>query len=399
MECQACAIDGIPEALSLLTKTYTVAVMPQSKAGACQNSQNPSAQRYKTTDTKELNPFEYKLARELSKKKPKKQVVQALKAVIKEYRKVFSIAQSQSLAYHKFAKIAAIANDDSAARLANSAALDYKNIVLACRSLAPTLKDLASNRRAASTDSLLSLAELARNHEKLVAAVKALLPLLQQICLGCSRTSNDDNLSRYGQVFVSIDAMNSLGLIASGADPTADLNDCSDPTTSYNGDSDINDKEDSDAVYAALDSNHVDDLRDSSSNLQVSQTAHDYLLSHTALDVHSQDPESSSKLPAHIEDLLRKYLSDFNHLDTFEKFLCFSQWSGQSFSEFGTMKWIPEELKRPQSKQFVTQRWNKLLEKFPVAAALRKGKVCYSESSDLARHYNCEALEQLELQL
>ena len=51
--------------------------------------------------------------------------------------------------------------------------------------------------------------------------------------------------------------------------------------------------------------------------------------------------------------------------------LLISQWSGQSFSEFGTMKWIPRELKRPQSKQLVSQRWNRLVERFPLAAALK----------------------------
>ena len=49
--------------------------------------------------------------------------------------------------------------------------------------------------------------------------------------------------------------------------------------------------------------------------------------------------------------------------------LLISQRSGQSFSEFGTMKWIPRELKRPQSKQLISQRWNRLVERFPLAAA------------------------------
>ena len=51
--------------------------------------------------------------------------------------------------------------------------------------------------------------------------------------------------------------------------------------------------------------------------------------------------------------------------------LILSQWSGESFSEFGTMKWVPRELKRPQSKQLISQRWNKLCLRFPLAAALK----------------------------
>lgn len=51
--------------------------------------------------------------------------------------------------------------------------------------------------------------------------------------------------------------------------------------------------------------------------------------------------------------------------------LILSQWSGESFSEFGTMKWVPRELRRPQSKQLISQRWNKLCLRFPLAAALK----------------------------
>ena len=46
---------------------------------------------------------------------------------------------------------------------------------------------------------------------------------LQPLCLECARVSDDDNLSRSGQTFVSIDAMATVGLAASGADPAADL--------------------------------------------------------------------------------------------------------------------------------------------------------------------------------
>ena len=205
--------------------------------------------------SRELNPVETKIVRELSKKKPKKGIVKTLRAVLPDF---------------------------------------------------------------------LSLRDAAERFQR----------RLQPLCLECSRVSDDDNLSRSGQTFVSIDAMATVGLAASGADPAADL------------------------------------PGDDAPQERLRQTASDYL-SRNALVPDSSPSESATSLPSDVEDVLRRNLKDFCELSHFEKMLILSQWSGESFSKFGTMKLVPRELKRPQSKQLISQRWNKLCLRFPLAAALK----------------------------
>ena len=112
------------------------------------------------------------------------------------------------------------------------------------------------------------------------------------------------------------------------------------------------------------------DFYGDTSPIRLENTAHAFLAKN-AIRPDRAPSLSAANLPPDAADLIRRSLKDFAALSVFEKMLLISQWSGQSFSEFGTMKWIPRELKRPQSKQLVSQRWNRLVERFPLAAALK----------------------------
>lgn len=106
------------------------------------------------------------------------------------------------------------------------------------------------------------------------------------------------------------------------------------------------------------------DFYGDTSPIRLENTAHAFL-ARNAIRPDRAPSLSAANLPPDAADLIRRSLKDFAALSVFEKMLLISQRSGQSFSEFGTMKWIPRELKRPQSKQLVSQRWNRLVERFP----------------------------------
>ena len=277
MECQVCTCDPLVKALAEITRTYTVTARQYDAPG----SPRPVRSR-------ELNPVETKIVRELSKKKPKRGIVRTLRAVLPDF--------------------------------------------LALRALAERLQ---------------------RG--------------LQPLCLECSRVSDDDNLSRSGQTFVSIDAMATVGLAASGADPAADLP--GDDAPSAPPGVLVPDSAAATDGPASTDRAYRE-FYDDAPQERLRQTASDYL-SRNALVPDSSPSESATSLPSDVEDVLRRNLKDFCAPSYFEKILILSQWSGESFSEFGTMKWVPRELKRPQSKQLISQRWNKLCPRFPLAAALK----------------------------
>lgn len=214
---------------------------------------------------------------------------------------------------------------------------------------------------------------------KILEMVERFLPLFQDICITCSQTSDDDNLSRGGQSFVFIESMASSGL-ASRPD-------------GYDGDieADIDTSLPSERGDSAIGSIYSDEEAE-----RASSTSHDYLQSHAAIDVHRLDPEGNTKLPAHIEDYLKKVLYSFSQLSLFEQILVFTQMHDMSFAEFGTMKWIPQEMKRAQSKQLISQRWAKIVKRFPLAEVFQKAKPCKGLASELERHFAEEAYNQCE---
>jgi len=336
MECSACILSPIVQALVALTKTHRTTSFDSqtssaSKSAAFAKYLGDMKSNDRNTST-ELNAIDCKLVHEISKKKQKKQIIEPLVAARADFRKLVALAR------------------------------------------------------------------------KIMESPDGVNPSpLQSVCLACSRISDDDNLSRSGQTFVSVDAMASSGLTANSSDPAAhislsDENDLesgdfnTDSSTSY-GDEDSSSPASSDLYNASEDIN-PDDL-----SIKTAQSAHDYITANAIHIDSSSDSDSCSKLPSHIEDLLRKQLASFAELEDFEKILILGVWSGLNFAEFGTMKWVPEEIKRPQSKQLILQRWNRLVEKFPLAAALQKSAPCRNVTSALSKHYSLENAQQGVLDL
>ena len=159
-----------------------------------------------------------------------------------------------------------------------------------------------------------------------------LLPLAREVCKECSRASDDNNLTSRGRVMVSLDAM------PNGVTPST--------------------RPGQDGSGSWLDRNTI------------------------------YTPPSSggvTALPTHIEDMMRKVIHDFAELDVFDQNLIFHQLSGGTMTDFATMKWVPHEMKRAQSKEFADYRWKRLVTRFPIAAALRKAKPLISRSKRVSK--------------
>lgn len=392
MECQVCTFSPVVQALAELMRTYNVSIKETASDGSVR------------VRPVELNAVDAKIAREYSKRKKKDEVIDPLRRVADEFRRIADLSREQIEALSRYEAIEVQAGNAEDLTLLRSIIADYKTIYNNTfgnrENLDACIHSFVSHSRL-----LPELETIAPRHREIVESIKRILPELQKVCLGCSRTSNDDNLSNHGQIFVSIDAMAAIGLAA--ADQTVlSVKGCdSDTAAASRGDGSSSDAE-PDRGPSTLNNPGDSDSRsdeayrdfyDSTVAEAVAQSAHDYLLSHAAPEVHRQDPEGTTALPSHIEDMLRTKLAEFASLSPFEQLLCFSQWSGQSFSDFATMKWVPLEFFRPQSKQFITNRWNKLVEKFPLAEALKKTAPIRNVTSALSRHYASQAFESGDL--
>lgn len=209
-------------------------------------------------------------------------------------------------------------------------------------------------------------------YAQLVEFIEAkVLPLAREICYACSCASDDDNLSRHGRSFVSLDAMSTGSFLASSSRSPSPLPDDApggaDPLSADNpaqGDADFLSRE-NDAFFA--DAGDDDPSSPARSG--------DWLNSHA---VHAEPSQgSSSKLPTHIEDAILSALHDFLQLSVFEQNMLIRYLSGGDFTfvDFAQMGWVPREMHRPQSKEFVYQRWKALCKRFPLAAAMKNGTV------------------------
>lgn len=212
---------------------------------------------------------------------------------------------------------------------------------------------------------------------------KNILPLCQKICITCSTVSNDDNPSNHGRTFISIDALNS-------APATYDSDfDAQEHANQYNGGEQQEGEGNAERA-------HTEDKGDSDEDVVMGGTG-SWLNKNAIKSVHSLNPQGSTNLPSHIEDTLRKILHDFSALDIYEQNLVFQQMCGTSLADFGSMGWIPEDMKKPQSKQLVSIRWEKLVHKFPIAAALRKAKPLHGFNTPRNKHYSEDIFVQEEL--
>ena len=161
-----------------------------------------------------------------------------------------------------------------------------------------------------------------------------LLPLAREICLFCSTASNDEKkkdekLTMRGRNFVYLDSMpNGVAL---------------------------SDDQDSSTPGSWLNKNTIRPIASSSDGV--------------------------SQLPTHIDDTIRKVMHDFNELDVFDQNMLLHQMTGATMTDFATMKWVPHEMKRAQSKEFVDYRWRRLLSRFPLAAAIKKARPLTSSKS------------------
>lgn len=202
-----------------------------------------------------------------------------------------------------------------------------------------------------------------------------ILPLARKVCLECSCVSDDDNPSRHGQVFVSLDAMS-----PASADPEGEVR------TEKNNQEDDEQTQD-DAFFR-------DDEEDSS---PLGEGQGNWLNRNAIKSPSKSSASGVTPLPAHIEDVLRKILHQFAALDIYEQNLVMQQMGGQSFADFGTMAWVPDDMKHPQSKQLVSNRWEGIVKKFPIAAALRRAQPLKGANTDRNRRYSSERFQQLEL--
>lgn len=229
-------------------------------------------------------------------------------------------------------------------------------------------------RRAKSAKVRRAAKALASAIDPLLDAMeRSILPLAQEVCSACSQSSDDDNPSRHGRVFVSLDAMDPSSADISGTYSTDD--DPQDPAS----------RDEDDRFFS--DDEPEDPEEDSQSNW----------LNRNAIKSPSSSsayPSGVTKLPTHIEDALRKVLHQFAALDIFEQNLVLQQMSGQTFADFGSMGWIPDDMKRPQSKQLVSARWERIVKKFPVAAALRRIQPLKGMNTPRNKKFSEERYEQ-----
>lgn len=165
---------------------------------------------------------------------------------------------------------------------------------------------------------------------------------VRECCRACSLLADDDNPSHQGKTFISLDAQPEGTHLGGAASPQGE-------------------EESGDEFFS--------DMADEAEAPAMSSA--DYI-NRNAIRQDSAAGRSVTNLPTHIEDMIGKVLCEFNQLDVFEQNLIIRLMSGLSFVDFGTMNWIPPEMRKPQSKEFVSVRWHKLVKKFPVVAALRR---------------------------
>lgn len=222
---------------------------------------------------------------------------------------------------------------------------------------------------------------------------KEILPLCQKVCITCSTVSNDDNLSNHGRTFISIDALNSAPATYDADIDTQDRTNVNYDNPYNNQVEDVDNTQDGESNNA----NGVSHQIDGDTEDRVAGATGSWLNKNAIKSVHSLNPQGSTNLPSHIEDTLRKILHDFSALDIYEQNLVFQQMCGTSLADFGSMGWIPPDMKKPQSKQLVSIRWEKLVQKFPLAAALRKAKPLQGYNTPRNKHYSEDIFVQEEL--
>lgn len=187
-----------------------------------------------------------------------------------------------------------------------------------------------------------------------------LLPLCQNICMTCSRVSNDDNLSRCGQNFVFMEAMpGAAGELAGGV---SDGN-CGESGEDGDGsDTASGQQQDEEMAFFEDDEDEVVETRGNWLNENALKTGN------------GKDVAGVSKLPIGVEDTLKNILSSFRGLTIFQQVILLLRWQEMSFVDIGSMTWVPSEFTRHNDKQLVGFWWRQIVKKFPWADALSAKK-------------------------
>lgn len=183
-----------------------------------------------------------------------------------------------------------------------------------------------------------------------------MLPVCQNICKTCSKTSDDDNLSRGGQTMISFDAM---------PGEAGDL----EGSQQYNG-------EDDDGGEAGTDESRWD--REFFSDDDDDDAQYDNRgnwLNKNAIQVdQARKSDGVTNLPVAVENEVKAILASFRDLTTLQQMILIQRWNEMSFVDIGSMTWVPTELKHPNDKQLVGFWWKQIVRKCPWAEVLSSKK-------------------------
>lgn len=151
------------------------------------------------------------------------------------------------------------------------------------------------------------------------------------MCYKCTRSpASDDNPSRGGKEFVSFDAAEDPDTIMPFADP------CSPQYRQFKPSSDFRD----------------------------------------SIEEEAPQPQQRTNLPHDVEETLRRELCNLcGKLDHVDRALVFFLMNGGTLTDFGKMRWVPQEFFSTMSKQCVYARYKKIVREVPVLSAVAHGMI------------------------
>ena len=177
----------------------------------------------------------------------------------------------------------------------------------------------------------------------------------QAVCLTCSKVSNDDNPSNHGQTFVSLDSGNCQA--NSGR-----------AKSTHTDDNVVLSRADWIGLHKAPEA----DI-ESAHGLAPDESL---MLKEEGRGLDPND-QTSTYLPAEVEDKLRTEFANFMSLDIIDKLLLSCILSGMNIAEFAKMLWFPYSIVDPKTrtvkaitKQAAHARWINICKRFPVFMAV-----------------------------
>ena len=238
----------------------------------------------------------------------------------------------------------------------NNLKVVFKGVCEKCQTLPLKTPDLINKLNLDWATRIDSLMTSVGDDSKLIEEViDELRTAFQTVCLTCARVSNDDNPSNHGQTFVSLDSGNCQA--NSGR-----------AKTTHTDDNVVLSRADWIGMHCAPE---VD-------NKMYGQTPDVSLMLKEEMD-YSEGiiNETSTILPAEVEDRLRTEFSNFVSLDIIDKLLLSCVLSGMNIAEFAKMLWFPYSIVDPKTrmvksitKQAAHARWINICKKFPVFMAV-----------------------------